>query len=85
MSGPAVSRALQDRFEDIRRVEFARLKKRLGGLNDEERRSVEAITAAIIHAIAQVPARVLSTDIHEPVLEAVVRLFALEVDTGRPS
>ena len=79
MSGPTVSKALQARFDAIRRSELERLKKKLGGLNEEDRRSVEAITADIIQAIARVPAHALSDGVQSsPTLEAVVRLFALE-------
>lgn len=78
MSGPTVSQALQDRFDAIRRAELERLKKKLGHLSDDERRSVEAITADIIHAIALVPARVLTDGTEARSLDAVVRLFALE-------
>ena len=78
MSGPTVNQALQARFDAIRRSELERLKKKLGGLTEEDRRSVEAITADIIQAIASVPAHVLCDEAQPPTLEAVVRLFALE-------
>jgi glutamyl-tRNA reductase len=78
MSGTRVSQALQNRFEAIRRAELQRLKKKLGGLSDEDRRSVEAITADVIHAIASVPVRALADDSRRPALEAVIRLFELE-------
>ncbi len=82
MSGPSVSQALQERFDAIRRAELDRLKKKLGNLTDAERRSVEAITADIINAIARVPARVLSERTEVPQLDAVVRLFALKPDAN---
>lgn len=78
MSGPTVSQALQERFDAIRRAELERLKKKLGNLTDEQRRSVEAITADIINAIARVPAPVLTDRARAPQLDAVIRLFALE-------
>ncbi|MGE5242726.1 MAG: hypothetical protein ACM3SQ_00675 [Betaproteobacteria bacterium] len=78
MSGSKVSEALQNRFEAIRRAELDRLKKKLGGLSDEDRESVEAITADVIRAIASVPARALADGTKHPELEAVVRIFALE-------
>lgn len=78
MSGPVISQALQDRFEAIRRSELDRLRKKLGSLTDDERRSVEAITADIIAAIARVPARALSDIEHASALDTVVRLFALD-------
>lgn len=78
MGGPAVSVALRDRFDAIRRSEVERLEKKLRGLSDADRRSVEAITADIIHAIARVPERALHNNAPEPQLEAVVRLFELE-------
>jgi len=80
MSGPTVSKALHDRFEAIRRAELERLRRKLGSLTDEDRRHVETITADIIHAIARVPAETLAADVHQPTLEAMVRLFALDTD-----
>ncbi len=77
MSGPVISQALQDRFDAIRRSELERLRKKLGNLTDDERQSVEAITADIISAIARVPARALSDTEHASALDAVVRLFDL--------
>jgi glutamyl-tRNA reductase len=82
MSGPTISKALHARFEAIRRVELERLRKKLGGLSEEDRRRVESITADVIHAIARVPADVLVGDLHPPAVDAVVRLFALEHQTG---
>ena len=78
MSGPAVGQALYERFEVIRRAELDRLKKKLGGLTDEERGHIDAITADITHAIARVPALALSNEVDPLALEALVRLFALE-------
>lgn len=78
MSGRTVSRALRQRFEAIRRSELARLDKKLRSLTDDDRRSVEAITADIIHAIACVPDLALASDVPPPSLEALVRLFALD-------
>lgn len=78
MSGPKVSQALEDRFDAIRRAEVDRLRKKLGGLTDEDRQHVEAITADIIRAIARVPADALANGASSPTVEAVVRLFALE-------
>jgi glutamyl-tRNA reductase len=77
MSGPTVSVALRHRFETIRRAEIERLDKKLRSLSDADRRSVEAITADIIHAIASIPARALTEGTPEPALHAVVRLFEL--------
>jgi glutamyl-tRNA reductase len=78
MSGGIVSQALRDRFESIRQSEVERLEKKLRGLSVDDRRVVESITSEIVQAIAGVPARVLAEEHHEPALEAVVRLFALE-------
>lgn len=82
MSGPTISRALHARFEAIRQAELQRLRKKLGDLSDEDRRRVESITEDIVHAIARVPAEVLATDLHPPAVDAMVRLFALERETG---
>ena len=78
MSGSTVSRALRKRFDSIRQAEIARLDKKLRGLTDDERRSVEAITAEIVEAIACVPERALAAESPQPALAALVHLFALE-------
>jgi glutamyl-tRNA reductase len=83
MSGPTVSQALHERFEAIRQREIERLNKKLRGLSDDDRRSLEAITCEIVRAIASVPARALADDAPEPALEALVHLFALDAATGR--
>ena len=77
MSGPMVRCALQARFETIRQSELVRLDKKLRGLNDEERRSVEAITAEVIHAIASIPERTINRDTPPRALDALIELFAL--------
>jgi glutamyl-tRNA reductase len=79
MSGATVSRALQYRFDAIRQAEIERLEKKLRGLTEDERQSVEAITADVIYAIARVPHRALNEDIPAPTLEALVHLFELPV------
>jgi glutamyl-tRNA reductase len=76
MSGPIVS-ALRERFEAIRRAEIERLTKKLRGLTGDERRSVDAITVDVIHAIASLPERALAGDVSRPAAEALVRLFSL--------
>jgi glutamyl-tRNA reductase len=81
MSGPTVGQALHNRFDVIRRAELARLKKKLAGLSDEDRRHVEAITADIIHAIARVPVAAL-TQAQPPAVEALVRVFALDASVA---
>ena len=83
MSGTIVSQALRDRFESIRQTEIERLNKKLRGLSDIDRLSLEAITSEIVLAIASVPERALTADASQPALEALVRLFALDVDAPR--
>jgi hypothetical protein len=78
MSGPAVSRALHDRFEAIRRAEILRLAKKLRGLTDDDRRSLDEITADVVRAIWRVPERAIADDPAAPALEALVRVFALD-------
>jgi glutamyl-tRNA reductase len=78
MCGSVVTNALRERFETIRQHEIKRLDKKLRGLSDDDRRSLEAITAEIVRAIASVPARAIAHDAPDPALEALVRLFALD-------
>ena len=83
MSGPMVSRALRARFETIRQSELVRLDKKLRGLTDNERRSVEAITVDVIHAIACVPERAIDdADTPPRALEALVELFGLSRESA---
>jgi glutamyl-tRNA reductase len=79
-----VSRALRARFETIRQSELVRLDKKLRGLTDNERRSVEAITAEVIHAIACVPERTIDDDTPARALEALVELFGLSRESAVP-
>lgn len=77
MSGLTVGEALRERFESIRRAELQRLNKKLRGLTDDQRESVEAITADITRAIAGVAERGLSVHGSQPAVDALVRLFRL--------
>jgi hypothetical protein len=77
MSGPSVSLAMRDRFEEIRRAELERLsRKKLRGLTAAQRASVDAITADVTRAILTMAERGLSTA-SQPAVEAVARLFEL--------
>lgn len=78
MSGATASQALHDRFETIRRAELDRLKKKLGGLTEEDRQFVHQITADVVRALARGPEQALAGNAPSATIEAVVRLFALE-------
>jgi len=84
MSGLIVRQALRDRFETIRRMEIERLNKKLRGLSDGDRRSLEAITAHIVQAIISGPERALADNPPQPALEALVHLFALDTEAIAP-
>ena len=79
MSGPTATQALHDRFDAIRRAELARLKKKLTGLSDDDRRFVAEVTAGIVDALTRGPQRALAQDPPGMAAETLVRLFALEV------
>ena len=78
MSGATASRALHDRFETIRRAELERLKKKLGGLTEQDRQFVHQITADVVQALARGPEEALAKNAPSITIEAVVRLFALK-------
>ena len=59
MSGSSVSRALQGRFEAVRRAACERLKRKLNGLSDADRRSADPTITDVVGALAMVPARAL--------------------------
>jgi hypothetical protein len=68
---------MRDRFESIRCTELERLgRKRLRGLTDDQRESVDTITAEITRAIVSMAERGLS-EASQPAVDAVARLFAL--------
>jgi glutamyl-tRNA reductase len=79
MSGSKASKALHDRFDAIRRAELERLKKKLAGLTEADRQFVHQVTTNVVDALARGPKTALA---HEPpsvAVEAIVRLFALDV------
>lgn len=79
MSGTTVSRALYDRFEQIRRSELARLERKLRRLSDVERQSVEAVVTDVIAALARPATRLAADAAHPRTLEAIVHLFELDL------
>ena len=80
MSGPTASQALHDRFDAIRRAELARLKKKLAGLNDQERESVDQITTEVIEALARGPALALADRaVPSRSVDVLVHLFGLDL------
>ena len=78
MSGLTASQALHNRFDAIRRAELERLKKKLTGLSDADRLSVDEITADVIGALTRGPQQALAEASPLIAVEALVRLFALE-------
>jgi hypothetical protein len=77
MSGLTVGLAMRDRFESIRCAELQRLgRRKLRGLTDDQRESVDTITAEITRAIVSMAERGLS-EAPQLAIEAVARLFAL--------
>ena len=78
MSATAVTRALHDRFESIRRSEIERLgRKKLRSLTDDERQLIERVTADVVHAIASMPERALGHAASQPAVDALIQLFGL--------
>jgi glutamyl-tRNA reductase len=69
------ARALHEHFDNIRRSELSRLRKKVSALTATERAEVEAITAEIVDALARHPARTLATDASPLLVQAVVELF----------
>lgn len=78
MSGLTASQALHNRFDAIRRAELERLKKKLAGLSEADRLSVDQITADIVGALTRGPRQALAEDSPHIAVEALIRLFALE-------
>jgi glutamyl-tRNAGlu reductase-like protein len=77
VNGPTVGLAMCERFESIRRAELERLsRKKLRGLTDDQRESVDRVTAEITRAIVALAERGLS-EAPQPAVDAVARLFAL--------
>ncbi|MBE0618803.1 MAG: glutamyl-tRNA reductase [Proteobacteria bacterium] len=76
-------RALRGRFEAIRQAEFEKTLKAFGdGLSDKQRRSIEAMSQAIVNKILHEPTLYLKRQAEDPELEvsieAVRQLFGLE-------
>jgi glutamyl-tRNA reductase len=77
MSGEAAARALRDKFDEIRRAELVRLRKKLSALTDEQRADVDMITGDIIHALARPPAEALAREGEPHLVGALVDLFKI--------
>ena len=75
MSGTAAARALEDRFEAIRRAELARLDKKVAALSPSDRASVDLVTAHVVHAIARCPVERLAHDASPSLVQAMTALF----------
>ena len=75
MSGTAAARALEDRFEAIRRAELARLEKKVAALSPADRASVDLVTVQVVRAIARGPAERLAHDASPHLVEAMTALF----------
>jgi glutamyl-tRNA reductase len=78
MSSGMVREALRERFDAVRRSEIDRLRRKLVGLSDTERESVESIVAHVVDALARVPAQSLVEAAPPEALRAIVHLFELQ-------
>lgn len=79
---PAI-RALRSRAERVRAEEVERFSSRLGGLDDDQRRAVEALTEGIVNTLLHTPTVELKRAADagaERHVAALVDLFALDVD-----
>jgi glutamyl-tRNA reductase len=85
--GPLLN-ALQERFEEIRLAELEKSGRRLSGLSDTERETVELLTRGILKRILKEPISQLKgrADSSEGALylDALRILFGLPEDLGRP-
>jgi glutamyl-tRNA reductase len=75
MSGAAAARALENRFEAIRRAELERLHKKVAALSPSDREAVDAITAHVVHALVRCPAEQLTHDAPPGLVKAMTDLF----------
>jgi hypothetical protein len=79
MSGGVVTQALAERVQTICESEFRRLERKFHPLSPEDRLTTEGIIADVIAAVVVAPARALAADCPVGMLEALVRLFNLDV------
>jgi hypothetical protein len=78
MSGEMAARALHEHFDNIRRSELTRLRKKVSALSESERAEVEAITAEVVAALARQPAHALETDCSPVLVRTIVDLFHVQ-------
>jgi len=79
MSGGTLSHALERRVRTVCETELPRLARKLHPLSAEDRLTAEAIIADVIAALIVRPARALPADCPPATVEALVRLFDLDV------
>jgi glutamyl-tRNA reductase len=77
MCGEAAARALRTRFEEIRRAELQRLRKKIASLGPSAVAEVDAVTAQVVQAIASRPTWTLRHDNDPPLVDAVLHLFGV--------
>ncbi|MEW6322507.1 MAG: hypothetical protein AB1635_15640 [Acidobacteriota bacterium] len=77
MSGANAARALQAHFEEVRKSELTRLRKKVAALSADQQAAVDAITASVIRGIARRPAAALARDGSPALVRAVVDLFRM--------
>ena len=77
--------SLQEHLETIRQAEIDRVRGRLGTLNNDQERAVDALTRGIINKIMHTPISTLKTAARDPesttVVDLVRRLFNLQDKT----
>ncbi|HEX5615963.1 MAG TPA: glutamyl-tRNA reductase [Acidimicrobiia bacterium] len=81
--------ALRDAGDEIRRGELERFRARLGGLDDETRATIEALTEGIVNKLLHEPTvrvkNAAGTDGGELLADALAVLFGLSQDADEPS
>ena len=79
--------ALRDKAEAIRKEELEKTVRKLDGLNEEEIKSIEALTNSIVHKLIHLPTAALKSEIEDKdiMVDIVRRLFDLDTSQGNES
>lgn len=75
-----IAYAIQDRFEEVCRAELTRLQRKTASLSASHRAEVDAISVAVVRAIAADIGSALGTETPQDVCNIIGRLFDIASD-----
>jgi hypothetical protein len=80
-----MAHAIERRFEDVRRDEMKRLRRKTAALTATQRADIDEITALVFQGIAARMADALAADGDEQLVAVLAHLFQIPIEEPRPA